>query len=240
MKRFKLKRFLPGLFLALAACSAFGGAETSATLQAEMTEFVETSTAVVIAYQSRATEVMATAEAASTYVFNMEGINQQLAATLRAAIPPTQQIIERSGPVTPGFNAEPGQISALIATPLPGQDSLETNVNQFVDIATAARVRASDGCADGTTTRFSVNSDRVYITARMLNARAGASVYALWTYEGTPIYTSDSYTIPRDDPDFCIWFYVDQFDVDFIRGNWSARFFLDGAPIDPVANYIID
>jgi hypothetical protein len=115
-----------------------------------------------------------------------------------------------------------------------------TGINQFTQIGTAAQVRESDGCASGLQSEFSSNSPAIYITARVLNAVAGATVGAEWIYEGNVIFQSSSYSIPEDDDDFCLWFYIEPTDVQFTPGNWLARFTLNGTAVEPTASFTIN
>ena len=78
--------------LCLSACSGNTG-DNNATLQAEQIAFGLEATQIAVTLRAQGTQVMATAAVAETYAVNMEGINRQLAATRRALIPPTQQLV---------------------------------------------------------------------------------------------------------------------------------------------------
>jgi hypothetical protein len=211
-------------------------------MQAEQTEFVDESTRIASTLRVRGTEVMETAAFAETYVANADGINRQLAATMRALIPPTDQVIDTSGEVTPGLIARPGEFAAATQAPsMP--DAVETvspdTPNVFTQVATAAGVRDSDGCAIAPQSEFSTNAPEIYITARVLNATAGTTVTATWSYEGEQVFQSPSFTIEADDPDFCVWFYIEPVDVTFSAGSWSAQFVVNGQPQQPAASFTI-
>lgn len=232
---------LCGLMFCLGACNAFGSVDTRATMQAEQTAFVEESTQIQGTLNARGTEVVATARAAQTYVANAEGINRQLAVTLRAINPPTQQLVDTSGLVTPGMNANPGEFA--VSTPVPasidGTPAAGNSFNQMTQVQTAAGVRDADGCASGTQTQFSTGASRIYLTGRILNATAGTQVGAEWLYEGQVVVRSDPFSISEDDPDFCVWFYIEPTDVAFSSGNWSARFLINGTAVEPAASFTI-
>lgn len=230
-----------GVLIFLSACNALGSTDARATMLAEQTAYVEESTQVVATLNARSTEVLATSRAAETYVANVDGINRQLAVTLRAVNPPTQQIVDTSGLVTPGMIVNPGVLSAATAVPVSpeGGTPSSSGVNQMSQVSTAAGVRDSDGCANGTQTQFSAGATSIYLTGHMLNATSGTSVSAEWLYEGQLVTQNEPYTIAQDDPDFCVWFYIEPTDAPFSPGSWSARFLINGVPVEPVASFAI-
>lgn len=353
--------------VSIMGCSALGATdETRPTIEAELTDLVDEATSLAATQASYGTQTNATAIAAATYVANLEGVNRGLAVTLRAAVPPTQQIVLDSAPVTPGMNAPmegflmqqlvateggeqftgtisdfnsavqvdvtfaAGETAFIAAVATSGdldtvltvydrvgnvlaqnddfnfQESLNSGLtftapnsgvyilevsryqgasgtttgsfilsisrgttaaptlslsqpqqqpqtaqgggaaaadgspNQFTQIATAAGVRESDGCASSYTTSFSVGASRIYATARVFNVRAGTNVYVQWSNEGQVVATSSTYTVPQDDPDFCLWFYLEPSDAPFRAGNWSAQFFSNGVPQQPPAQFTMN
>jgi hypothetical protein len=229
------------VLLCLCACSSIGSSSNGATLQAEQTAFESESTLIAQSLRAQSTQVMGTAVAAQTYLANIEAINRQLAATRRALIPPTEQVIERSGPVTPGLIVNPGDLLPATA-PANGDsaDSADTGAaNQFTEVTTAAGIDEADGCANGVQSQFSSSAPRIYLTTRVLNAVGGSSVGAQWLFEGQVVFESSSFTISEDDPDFCIWFYIEPADVEFSPGSWSAQFLLNGAPTSSPATFTI-
>jgi hypothetical protein len=233
---------LCGLMICLGACNAFGSVDTRATMQAEQTAYVEESTQISGMLNARGTEVVATARAAQTYVANAEGINRQLAVTLRAVNPPTQQVVDTSGQVTPGMIANPGDLVAATAIPVAttsGTTSAVSDVNQLTEVQTAAGVRDADGCANSTQIQFSTGATSIYLTGRILNATAGTIVSAEWLYEGQVVLQSQGFTINQNEPDFCVWFYIEPTDVAFSPGNWSARFLINGGAVEPSASFTI-
>jgi hypothetical protein len=231
---------LCGLLICLGACNAIGSVDTRATMQAEQTAYVEEGTRIAGTLEARGTEVVTTAVAAQTYVANVDGINRQLAVTLRAVNPPTQQVVDTSGLVTPGMVVNPGELSVpapISATQSAGASGDNTNV--FSEIGTAARVRQADDCADGLQSQFSSGDTQIYVTSRVLNARSGTVVIAEWYYNGQLVTPSEPFTIPRDDDDFCLWFYIEPTDAPFSPGDWSAQFVVNGVAIQPVATFTI-
>ena len=236
-------KFAFGCFLlCLCACSSAGSNPGSGTLQAEQTAFGNESTTISQSLRAQSTQVMGTAVAAQTYIANIEAINRQLAATRRALIPPTDQVIDRSGPVTPGLIADPGEFmpSSSATAPANGDGQGSTgSANEFASVGTASGILEADGCANGMQSQFASSSPAIYLTARILNAVGGSSVGAQWLYEGQVVLESSSFIISEDDPDFCVWFYIEPADVEFSPGSWSAQFVLNGEPVGNPATFTI-
>jgi hypothetical protein len=227
-------------------CGTLSGADQQGTLSAELTEFVEESTAIASTLQARTTEIAATSAWSATSVFLLDGINQQLAVTMRAAIPPTRQIVSAEGPVTPGMNAPlPGEWTPTplngspAATPDPNVTSAADTPNQLTAVGPALAVRESDGCAASVQTMIPASSPRIYATTRILNATAGTSVQASWSLGGAVVFSNNPYTIPQDDADFCVWFYIEPADVNFAPGDWSLQFLINGSPAGSPAEFTL-
>lgn len=225
---------LAGAFL-IGGCGTLDGSDQRGTLAAEVTASLDEATAIARTLTWRTTEVAATAASAATVIFQLDGVNQQLAVTMRAAIPPTQQVVQDTGPVTPGYNEPlPGEWTP---TPLPGSEPdvvppgatpAPNATNQIVQVGPALAVRDSDGCAVAIQTSFPASSSRIYATARILNATAGTSVQAAWSSGGQVVFSNTAYTLPADDADFCVWFYIEPADVTFSPGEWSLQFLVNG------------
>lgn len=222
----------------LGACSTLDGSDQRATLVIEVTESVDQATTIARTLTFRSTEVAVTAAAAATTIYQLDGINVQLAATMRAALPPTQQVVFDTAPVTPGLNAPlPGEWTQ---TPLPGAPVAQPGAgsatpvpdqpNQLTAVGPALAVRDADGCAVALQTSIPASSPRIYATTRILNAAAGTSIQAAWSSQGQVVFSNNPYTIPEDDPDFCVWFYIEPADVNFAPGDWSLQFLVNGQP----------
>jgi hypothetical protein len=212
---------------ALSACTAFGSTDARGTAQAEALAFGQESTAIAQAVIAQGTAGMQTALFARTEAANVEGINVRLAETMRAVMPPTQQIVNSQGAVTPGMNAPlPGQF-----TPTPGAGAAgDGTSNLITDVGMALAVRDSDGCAQQVLSQVSAQSSRLYATARVRNALASTQVSVSWLVSGQVVYTNSAYTLPQDDPDFCLWFYIEPVDVSFAPGEWAVQFLVNGQP----------
>jgi len=225
------------------ACSVLGGQNEISTGVAQMTPVEAESTALIATMEAQGTQVAQTAVAAETYIVQMEGINQQLLLTMRAVIPPTQQIVQTSGEVIEGMNEPIGVPS--VGTP-DGSSSMSLGGSaviggtQFVQISTARGVSEVDGCALDTTTTFMSNESFIYITARAYNISAGAVMSAAWSYNGAVVYALDSFTVEQNDDDFCLWFYIDPASVPFSVGQWSVQLLMNGTPVGQPVNFVIE
>ncbi len=222
----------------IGGCSALNPDNPAATLQAEREGYIAEATSIAQSAQAQAAQVQATAVAAQTHVAQMEGRNQQLLATLRVVLPPTQQIVNRSGAVTPGSMATqaPGGFAAATQPGASGDAPANTGGSlgdmQFTQVGTASNVRDSDGCAVSLEYSFPANIQRIYITTRALNVKAGTQMHVEWDYQGQSTHTED-WTVPNDDADFCSWFYIEPTGAQFAAGNWSVSLTANGVPVNP-------
>ena len=194
----------------------FRGADVPATLRAENEAYIAEATAIAQTQQARAGEVLAMAQSTATYVAEMGSINQQLAATVRAGSTPT---VARAV----------GEAQQVDGTP---------RSVQFVEVQTASSVRASDSCADVVQTQFTPDTPRIYITARAFNISGGTRMDVEWRHEDQVVW-QESWTIPADSGNFCLWFYIDPSMVAFTPGRWTVQLFADGQPAGAAAPFSI-
>jgi hypothetical protein len=222
------------------ACSAFTPENPAATLQAQRSSMIDEATGIAQAAQVQGTQVMGTAVAAQTYVALMEGRNRQLIATMQIAFPPTQAIIQDDGPSTPGQMATPAPLGSFQEATPPPQDTSGGSLGDmsFTQVGTAASVRDSDGCADQLSTSFPADVQRIYITTRALNVTNGTQMRVEWFYEGQLTF-SEPYTIPADDDDFCMWFFIEPTGETFSSGSWSVTLYANNVAVAPPANFSV-
>ncbi|MEO8396056.1 MAG: hypothetical protein ABI700_23885 [Chloroflexota bacterium] len=226
---------LAGIF---SACSALTPENPAATLQAQRQGFVDEATSIAQAAQVQGTQVIGTAVAAQTYVAQMDGRNQQLIATMAVAFPPTQALIENGGPGTPGQMATPAPAGSFGEATLAPTQSGSTGASnsfgdmQFTQVGTAASVRDADDCAVSLVYSFPADVQKVYITTRALNIKAGTQMRVEWYYEGQLTH-QENYPVPRDDDDFCLWFSLEPTDNALSSGNWSVKLFANDQSTDP-------
>lgn len=194
-------------------CEAFNRPDVPATFQAESLAYVAEATAIAQTAQVNARNVELTAQAAETKVAEILVMNTVLLATVRAGDPVREVVAD------------------TIATPV----GLDPNRRWFVKTGTSERVRASDGCVEDPHINFSVDARQIYATVRAFNIQSGTLMSAQWYYEGNEVWR-DSWTVPQNSSDLCIWFDIQPSYIEFRPGNWSVRLFADGFQLeDPMA-----
>jgi len=214
-----LKPFLPLIALiVLSSCQVLRPPDVPGTLQAENVAIVAEATNLAQTREAAAGQVLATAQAAETYVAQEESINEALVATVRAGDPPT---VSRSV----------GSALGAVGTPAAGQ-------TLFLDIGAAASVRSSDGCAEAPQNQFPADIQEIYVTARALNIRAGTRLDVEWRYEGQVVW-QESWTVPIDSDSFCLWFNLDPSVAALLPGSWSASLYADGTGVGSPATFVI-
>ncbi len=209
---------LLSLFIIVAACQVLRPEDVPATLQAQNAAYIAEATALAETHQAAAGQVLATAQAAESYVAQEESINQVLVATVRAGDPTT---VARAVGSAPGAAGTPG-----------------AGETAFVEIQTAGSVRESDSCPASIQTEFPTNVQEIYVTARALNIRAGTRLDVEWRYEGELVW-QENWTVPVDSDDFCFWFNIDPAVAALSPGNWSASLYADGVSIGAPATFSI-
>ncbi len=219
------------LALAVTGCSALQPANTSGTLDAQNSGYVAEATNLAATAAARTTEVWGTATWSGTYVYTRDQINLKLLATVRANDPPTQQVIAINptgpvgiaGPVTLGAPGESG----AAPTSLPAAGATAPAVSgAFANTVTTSAVRASDGCADGSSTSFPASTARIYVVTQARDIRAGTQMGVEWK-QGGQLVDSKSYSVPTDESSLCVWFYLDS----FTPGDWTVQLSANNQPI---------
>lgn len=225
------------LMLTLTACGALAAPDNQGTLQAQNDAFRLEATAIRQTLDARDVMVRATAIAAETQVVERNSINQQLLATVKAGDPPTQQLIvvNPTGvlPTALPLPGMPTPDAAAVTQPEAVSAPLATN-GQFVDTVTTGQIRDSDGCAVSPQAQFTLDTDRIYIVTRALEVSAGTQIGVEWFYEGQVVDTG-SWTVPQNESNFCLWFYLDEFSP----GNWSVQLSANGTPISPAPSFTV-
>ena len=121
-------------------------------------------------------------------------------------------------------------------TPTPEQSETITEVPgvpALQNIVMAASV-GNDDCAAQVTSTFTTSTPEIYVVATAMSITPGTNIAARFSIGGQEI---------RHDftPDFeingnCVWFFIDQNDLEFRPGNWSVQLELNGTPAStPVA-----
>lgn len=202
------------LSILLAGCQVLNAPNAPATLSAQNTAFAAETTSIPQAIQGTAVALVRTSVAAETYVADLSSINRQLIATVNAVVPRTPAPQVGTAPISDGAQTAGSANTAL------------------VDIAVAARKRDSDGCADGTQSQFPVDTPIIYATTRAPSISGGAVVAVEWKYQGE-VVGSGSYTVPKDETNFCMWFPLDPANIPFTPGSWSVQFTLNSSVVEP-------
>ncbi len=213
------------LCLVSAACQVLNAPNVSATLSAENTAYAAEASAIPLSIGGTAVAVAETAITSKTQIAEVNSVNRQLFATLNAVIPPT---------LRPQISTE-GIVGVTAVSP---GNVVASDGAVLVELAVTDRKRDSDGCADGTSSQFSVDTPIIYATTRATAIRSGVVVSVEWLYQDQAI-SSGSYTLPTDQSNFCIWFPLDSTNVTFTAGQWSVKFLLDGQPVEPTVFFNI-
>lgn len=227
----RAKRFLIVSLLLLSGCGALTAPNVPATLRTESTAYVAEATAIAEALATREVQVALTALAAQTSVAQSSSINRALMATARAVIPPTPPRQVGVAPQGAGVMQESGQVASSAAS----DPSL---VGQFINTGVTTAKRDSDGCAESFQTQFTADTFQIYVITRAVSLRAGTVMGAEWSYNGQ-VVARNSWTAPRDETNFCIWFFINADTVQFSPGGWTVRLTADGRGIDPPVSFTI-
>lgn len=232
-----MRTYHPGLMLLtlllLAACQRQN--EVELTLVAQKVSLETQIAAVRETATVDAERLQITVEYMGTLVGRAEEQRIQLQATLIAR--GTQPAIPNNGnaplatPVTTLDNdaATPALAGVTATSEAPGQPSLQ-------NIVMAPGV-GSDDCASNATNAFSLSTAEIYVVATGVNIAAGSNIAARFSVAGQEI--RHDFTPDFDIDGSCIWFFIDQADLEFRSGNWSVQLELDGAPASPPVAFTI-
>jgi hypothetical protein len=218
------------------ACQALGGSNPSATLEANTGAFIASATALEIAANGNATQVMATTQPIQTQIAQVNAVNQHLLATVIAGTSPTPRVIV--GDANPSGGGTMTDNMGQTEQTQTGTSGGATTGTQFTQIATAFSIRESDGCASQLQSEFSIDTSRIYLTAYAINLVAGTQIDADWRFNGTSMVTT-SWTVDQNYVDLCVWFFISPEDTTFSPGNWAAQLIVNAVPVEPAASFTI-
>jgi hypothetical protein len=202
------------LSILLSGCQVLNAPNAPATLSTQNTAFAVEATSIPQSLEGTAIALVRTAVVAQTEVADITSINRQLIATVNAVVPVTRVPQVGTTPIVDGGQTSGGATTALL------------------DIAVTSRKRDSDGCADGTQSQFAIDTPIIYATTRAPSISAGAVVAVEWKYQ-SEVVGSGSYTVPRDETNFCMWFPLDPVNIPFTPGSWSVQFTLNSNVVEP-------
>lgn len=202
--------YLPcwGLLLLLtAACDGLIAPDAGATLAAQNSSIVVEATSIRQTAAAQEIRVVATARAVETAVVQINAINRELLATVRAVVPPTQALIASAN---------------IVGTPAAGQF-------RMLQTGTALQVRESDGCVESPQIQFAPDTGRIYATVKAFNIADGTPVSVEWSFGGQVVWR-ESFTMERAAAEICLWFFIEPSLVPFTPGEWSVNIFAEGEP----------
>ncbi len=196
----------------VSGCAAFNGEDARGTLEAERVGFATEIAALATQDTLERTQAAQEVAAGNATLALVNGVNQQLVATLKRVLTPT-----------PPLQAVQ-QISGTQAAQFEGR-------RLFVKTGVSAQVNPRDGCVEGAALTFSVDTPRIYATARAFNIEAGTPLMARWFYENELVYEF-SFTTERSYDDWCFWFDITPDLVAFKAGSWAVRLYADGFQLE--------
>jgi hypothetical protein len=188
-----------------------------ATLQAENMQILQEATTIAQAARASEEAVMLTAQAVSTQVADVRAVNLVLLATVRAGDPVDERVVSSGESLVPQLT--PGQ-----------RWFVRTGVSQFINEA--------DGCVVSPQISFTADAPIIYATLLVYNIESGVELSALWEHEGTEAYR-DGFVLNRSAAQICLWFSMEQAEVEFLPGNWTVRMCADGAPLETPISFSI-
>ncbi|MAU13154.1 MAG: hypothetical protein CL607_25275 [Anaerolineaceae bacterium] len=130
------------------------------------------------------------------------------------------------------------QAPAQAPTPQAATNTPDPTAPRMENVAIAADV-GDDDCALGTASQFTMDSQIVYLTARIFNTPANTTFTARWvrpdgqerSFDWTPDFAIDN---------SCIWMYIDQTDEPFVTGVWNATLSINGNITSDALSFRID
>jgi hypothetical protein len=217
------RRLILILALLLSACGALTPPDDSATMRAENAASIMEATTIAQSYATDEARIQGTAEAGGATIAAQSSINRQLILTERALIPPT--------PVRQVGVAAQGVQNLNSGTP-------DANVTQFINTGVATSLRKSDGCADSFVTQISEDAPMIYVNTKAVSIRGGTVMGVEWQANGQ-LVAQETWTVPGDEINYCIYFYLDPARVPFTPGAWAVTLSANGQPIQPTVQFSI-
>jgi hypothetical protein len=205
-----------------------------ATLEAEQMAFATEAADINATLQYQRAAAVVTVQAAETQASELTDLNRVLLATVRVGERPTQgripAIMDESSLERPQSLMDDMDIED-------GTEGVTASMGdmQITQIATANSVRESDGCASSVQSQFPADVSQVYLTAVARNLQAGTAFTVEWRFEDQ-IQDRSDWVAPNNVDSLCIWFFTEG---PLQPGNWSARLYVNGAPIEPATSFLI-
>jgi hypothetical protein len=234
-------RLVSGLLLLylMTGCQALQAVDTGATLQAEnivyeteVAQLVVTGTAERIAAQQ-------THSISQTQIAVMNGVNQQLIATLIVQITPTPGLVVETRPDDYGLTVDRTGSGRASSASSPNTTTGASANNPYRVTGVSTRVRSSDGCVESPQTTFASTVSEVYATFVAYNLTGGTTLRAEW-YMGETLMDTGDWTPDENYDEVCVWFFIDQTTFPFTPGNWSVRLFANDTPIGAAQAFMFE
>ncbi len=214
--------------LLLGGCGVLAGADSVATVEADLTRVGGESAAIQQTAQAEKAMALETLVAAGTRVAGLSAVNAALGATLRANYTPTPAL--QAVVVSADDMGSSLDLSALADEPASFPVETEMRVS---GLSTARETDPDSGCSRATVTQFSTSDERIYATARVSALQAGASFEIEWVFQDR-VVSSYAWTA-RYSKDFeCLWFYVTPADFPFAPGLYRAALVVNGSSVGAV------
>ena len=220
-------RFLLRLpVLMLAACSISLAAPDGpsagevATLQGN---WVAEATALRDSVRAERTMVAATVAVLNTETVRLNEQNRLLYAT-----------------VAPGNTQEPGIELGILGADSSGMSDVSgSGAARYTVYGTTAAIRTSDGCPTQLQSRFPVSTTRIYVSLLGEALRPGTTLEARW-YRGEDLFETSRWQTDTIAERLCIWFYIENGDPPFTRGEWWVQLSADGLSLAPALGFVLE
>ncbi len=211
------------IILLLTACGTVNSADLEATLQVDNQELSTAIAGAPARIQADATQAWATIRANEANAAQIRNINGQLLATLAISAPPTQSIVQQSGPPASAPLSTPGPIT-------------QGAVGNFVLTGVGTSVRGSDGCLTEPLSNFETTLPQIFVGMEALAVSAGVPIRADW-YRGSDQVYQFEWVVDQNYDRICVWFSLTQEDVTFVAGAWSVQIFANNQQINGAVNF---
>lgn len=234
-----LSKFKTGILLAvsllLAACQRQNEIQLTliaqnATLQSEIGAVRQTATV-------DAERLQITVDYMGTLIGRAEEQRALLQATLVARGTDPSNIAPQFNtpfPTPGGVNPNP----ALVPMSTPEQTEIvqETTTPALVNYTIASGV-GNDDCAINNVSTFTTADSEIYVVATGENIASGTNIAARFSVGGQEI--RHDFTPDFDIDGACVWFFIDQNDLEFRPGTWSVQLELNGVSASPPIPFTI-
>lgn len=204
-------------------------------------EYVQTA---VRSVDTQSTRIASTLLARGTLAIDTGSINPNIGfPTTAPQIAPTQP--GSSGLVQPIVTMEGGSASSANVPIAPPAATLQPIAPAATALApppsgstlanfTVSATVSADDCADSPTSQFTTASESIYVVATGYNLTTLNQIASSWRRDGSSI-VDYQFNPPGAVNGACVWFYITPEAVDFIAGNWSVEWSLDGVAIGTVS-----